>query len=385
MNPSSNGWFKKLLKLAEKENDCIISSKNELYHKLKSVGFIYGSNVSLLFESLKNKDFNQEERCKINYILSLFYINKLNNNDDNFESNLKEFYQNIGFYKRNFFNGLIGDDIESIVHKRIQINNNIFSKNYSFFVTNFLLFIDILSYNYFLKNPSKTVDYHTELENFIREIIVEILISKNKKSDYEKTLINLLESSFRTENNKNYQSEFLKIDDIAEIERNYLLDLACMASWNEKNHNTDNKFFNEFKVKFQFGIDEINQSKSDIDNFYNNNKGDLSILSTQNLAVRFYEHSANTVKKLITRNSKYLFQELKESKELVKLLSESTVRNLTPEEQNKMQEQLMDILKSIPSLAIFLLPGGAILLPLFIKFIPKLLPSAFDENRIDEN
>ena len=193
MNPSSNGWFKKLLKLAEKENDCIISSKNELYHKLKSVGFIYGSNVSLLFESLKNKDFNQEERCKINYILSLFYINKLNNNDDNFESNLKEFYQNIGFYKRNFFNGLIGDDIESIVHKRIQINNNIFSKNYSFFVTNFLLFIDILSYNYFLKNPSKTVDYHTELENFIREIIVEILISKNKKSDYEKTLINLLE------------------------------------------------------------------------------------------------------------------------------------------------------------------------------------------------
>ena len=53
MNPSSNGWFKKLLKLAEKENDCIISSKNELYHKLKSVGFIYGSNVSLLFESLK--------------------------------------------------------------------------------------------------------------------------------------------------------------------------------------------------------------------------------------------------------------------------------------------------------------------------------------------
>ena len=143
MNPSSNGWFKKLLKLAEKENDCIISSKNELYHKLKSVGFIYGSNVSLLFESLKNKDFNQEERCKINYILSLFYINKLNNNDDNFESNLKEFYQNIGFYKRNFFNGLIGDDIESIVHKRIQINNNIFSKNYSFLL---LIFYFLLTF-----------------------------------------------------------------------------------------------------------------------------------------------------------------------------------------------------------------------------------------------
>ncbi|MGJ8738309.1 LETM1 domain-containing protein, partial [Zobellia laminariae] len=45
---------------------------------------------------------------------------------------------------------------------------------------------------------------------------------------------------------------------------------------------------------------------------------------------------------------------------------------------------LIDIFKSIPSLAIFLLPGGAVLLPIFIKLIPKLLPSSFDENRIEK-
>ena len=77
-------------------------------------------------------------------------------------------------------------------------------------------------------------------------------------------------------------------------------------------------------------------------------------------------------------------KELRESKELMVLLSQSTSRELTEEEQKKMQEQLMDIIKSIPSLAIFMLPGGGILLPLFVKFIPKLLPSAFDENRIEE-
>ena len=37
-----------------------------------------------------------------------------------------------------------------------------------------------------------------------------------------------------------------------------------------------------------------------------------------------------------------------------------------------------------PSLAIFILPGGALLLPLVVKFIPKLLPSAFDDNRIED-
>ena len=98
----------------------------------------------------------------------------------------------------------------------------------------------------------------------------------------------------------------------------------------------------------------------------------------------FYKNSSKMVKKLITRNSKRLYQELKDSKELMVLLTQSTSRDLTREEQKKVQEQLLDIFKSIPSLAIFMLPGGALLLPLVVKFIPKLLPSAFDENRIEE-
>ncbi|WP_245795522.1 LETM1 domain-containing protein [Arenibacter nanhaiticus] len=53
-------------------------------------------------------------------------------------------------------------------------------------------------------------------------------------------------------------------------------------------------------------------------------------------------------------------------------------------ERKKVQNQLLYIFKIIPSLvAIFILPGGAVLLPVFIKLIPKLLPSAFDENRVD--
>jgi len=38
---------------------------------------------------------------------------------------------------------------------------------------------------------------------------------------------------------------------------------------------------------------------------------------------------------------------------------------------------LLDICKSIPAFTVFMLPGGALLLPLLIKAIPKLLPSAF--------
>ena len=66
------------------------------------------------------------------------------------------------------------------------------------------------------------------------------------------------------------------------------------------------------------------------------------------------------------------------------LLAHSTRRDLNEKEKKKVKKQLLDICKTVPSLAIFLLPGGSILLPIFIKFIPTLLPSSFNENMDNE-
>jgi hypothetical protein len=78
-----------------------------------------------------------------------------------------------------------------------------------------------------------------------------------------------------------------------------------------------------------------------------------------------------------------LTKEIKESGELMQLLAQSTSKDLTKEEKKKVKKQLLDICKTIPSLTIFLLPGGSLLLPILIKFIPQLLPSAFNENLED--
>jgi hypothetical protein len=48
------------------------------------------------------------------------------------------------------------------------------------------------------------------------------------------------------------------------------------------------------------------------------------------------------------------------------------------------KEQFKDIVRSMPSLAIFMLPGGALLLPLVLKVIPDLVPSAFRDNKLEE-
>jgi ABC-type proline/glycine betaine transport system permease subunit len=59
----------------------------------------------------------------------------------------------------------------------------------------------------------------------------------------------------------------------------------------------------------------------------------------------------------------------------------STHMPLTPEEKRKVRLQLLDILKTIPALAIFALPGGSLVLPVLIRLLPfNLLPSAFEED-----
>ena len=90
--------------------------------------------------------------------------------------------------------------------------------------------------------------------------------------------------------------------------------------------------------------------------------------------------TVDEIKESIYKNKKRLAKELQESKELLVLLKKSTYKKLSTEEKTKVKEQLLDICKGIPAFAVFMLPGGALLLPLLIKLIPDILPSAFQED-----
>ena len=94
--------------------------------------------------------------------------------------------------------------------------------------------------------------------------------------------------------------------------------------------------------------------------------------------------SVEEIKILLQKNKARVLQELQESKELVFLLRKSLTTNLTEEEKKKVKEQVLDICKTIPAFTVFMLPGGALLLPLLIKMIPTILPSSFREDNSDK-
>ena len=390
MNPSSSGWIKKLLKIASTNDAYLKLSEKAFYNELKLSGFIYGSNLSVVSNVVDKGDLTDEELCKVNLLLALHYIYNAKPSKDSFADSVINFYKNFDQPKSSFFDGLLGEkkshaQVEVIINKRIHIDDNILTKNFSYFITNALLYIDVLAYQKFLITNTISEKYIQQLEIAIETITLNVFDSKVKKTKYDESLIKLFEASKRYQSTVSYHYndvlKYLK----KPLEKQYIIDIACIASWSDKIIDIDeHKFLVQLSKDLHIKPEVVEQSIKDINTFYILNSDQIPLLSSKNMAKSFYDNSSKMVSKLISRNSKRLMKELRESKELMVLLSQSTSRELTEEEQKKMQEQLMDIIKSIPSLAIFMLPGGGILLPLFVKFIPKLLPSAFDENRIEE-
>jgi hypothetical protein len=84
----------------------------------------------------------------------------------------------------------------------------------------------------------------------------------------------------------------------------------------------------------------------------------------------------------VTQNLGAIVTELRETGELGQLLAKATAgRKLSPDEKRKVREQLVDLAKAVPALAIFAAPGGLFLLPLLAKLLPfNMLPSAWEKN-----
>lgn len=396
MNPSSSGWINKFGSLV-KENQPNYSDFGDLYNELKKTGFVYGINAKIPRFIKAEHRLSEDEKAKINLLSALYFTYCLEKGNDDFKSFLDKifrFYKDLNISKLSFLSQLFtgkktSSQLEKLIDSRVYLEDNLISKTFNSIITNSLLFIDVLLFKRYLKEPKGIWQYAQFLEYITINITYHALSSKEKhKSDEKLAQVFASSLSYIESESQHFDGSYrdrLLERQAATWENNYFLDVACLTVWEDQSLEYQESEF-IFGIGKDLGFDEKHTGRAleEITSFFNVNSKDIPFLKDKNLAVQFYDSMAKVVNKLILRNSKRLQKEFSESKELVALISKSTVKDLSPEEKKKVQNQLLDIFKSIPSLAIFMLPGGAVLLPIFIKLIPKLLPSSFDENRIEK-
>ncbi len=396
MNPSASGWIDKFGHEVKAHIDTFEDFR-DLYGGMKKTGFVYGLNVKVPRFIEPSHTLSEDEKAKINLITALYFTFKCETGETDYQAFLESifrFYKDLEIFSISFLNKLFtgskkASQLERLMDSRVYLEDNVISKTFNSVITNSLLFIDVLTYKEYLNGREKIRKHARNLEHILINLVFHALSSKerNRKDD---RLAQLFESSLTfIDSNKEkfdgrYREKLAKY--ASNWENRYFLDVACITVWEDKVLELhESEFIFGIGMDLGFERKQIARSLEEVTSFFEKNAPIISFLKSNNLAVQFYDSMSKVVNKLIMRNSKRLQKELADSKELVTLLSKSTVKDLTSEEKKKVQNQLLDIFKSIPSLAIFMLPGGAVLLPIFIKLIPKLLPSAFDDNRVEKS
>ena len=398
INPSASGWIDKFFSGQKFSKETVSETPDTFYQKLRNTGFIYGHIIAFdTVTTIETRGWFKEEISKVALLNTLYQVFCLTNEDissENFIKQANAFYNQMNPQGFNLFKKILPKNsptltLEKIIDERVQTNDSIISKSFSHLVTNALLFIDVLAFRQYLIHGTIPEKYLKKIEETVVNIVTLALKIKSEKSQYDDLLIKLFEASIRYSKFSKVavQSlETLQLDYfINELEQYYLIDIAGMALWCDGTIENDEKYFLHSLAEILSIPDSfVNESISSTNEFISKNKKEIPYFNYSNPVKHFYDQTTQSVVMLISRNKKRLIKEIVQSKELMILLAYSTRRDLDEKEKKKVKKQLLEICKTIPSLTIFLLPGGSLLLPILIKFIPTLLPSAFNENLDNE-
>lgn len=416
-SPGAKGWVNKYFDLVQKKElqldvDWSIVEKvneDELIHVvLGRTGINFGYATQFIyFNPEKNSKWTSDEKLKLLLFESLLFVYYQKNkslNIDDFSRKVIEFYEKSTSSNKikaffNFSKSTNSSKIESILAKRVDIKVSYFGN--SFWVNqlnNAIIYLDVILFKLFLETGSKNIivkhpDYALDvLKTITLSAYADGVIEKKEKLVFDVFLAsaNLPENYHEIATERFQEGMNLNHSQI-QVQKNilfrkYLIDLAALVILSNQEYSVKEKdFITQYNTFLGLDEETLNDSLALTEQFILNNQDQISFLHDSSSMEKLVGSFSKRWVKILGRNKDKLVVELQQSKELVNLIRKSTKTELTKEEKELVKVQFMDIVKSMPSLAIFMLPGGTILLPLILKIIPDLMPSAFRDNEIDKD
>jgi hypothetical protein len=415
--PGSKGWIKKYFDMVDKGQ---IELNNELPKNIERDSFIHAAlgRTGIIFgfpsrlhyaKDLDDSKWTSEEKLKLLLFESHLFVyrTKLSENDcfdqKEFIESLVEFY---GKYNASsitkmfsyFLKESVEEKLESILTKRVDIKMNLLdNKFWVNYLNNVFIYLDVILFNDFLVNKkSSTLFNYDEMAMNALTAIALASFSDGEIEHQERSMFKVFLASANLSDLQReiVEARFEKGGDFNDFTdqaqtnwlfKRFLFDLSVFfifanhhAAVEEKEH------LKKLSAFLELSDNELNESIALTEQFIINNQDKIPFLKTSSSVEKVYSSLTKRWVKILGRNKDKLAVELKQSKELVSLIRKSTVRELTKEEKETVKTQFKDIVKTMPSLAIFLLPGGAFLLPLILKIIPDLVPSAFRDNEVEK-
>jgi hypothetical protein len=414
LNPSKPGWIKKYLHLVRRHEISLSDSynsgvwtKERAQTKLAESGIIFGVFAEFIFLKNQGEDkWTNHEKLIMLYFESMLLVYLSNNlegfNEEDFLNTLERFLSLTGSEEIEQIWSInrwlkVPNNIEKTIAERTRIPLNFNDKIWVSYLQNSLCYLDIILFDDYVQNAD-TTDFVALRKRKVKLTLCTIILAFQADSyldESERQMFRLFLAS--ADLNADDRAEFVQllkegvpVSSIKEARtmnilfRKYLLELAIFSMLSDTEFTSrERKVLNRITNILNLTTREINEAYDIVETFVIKNEAIVTNLKSSSSYERIYIRLSSKWSKILLRNKDKLIRELKDSSELVALIKKSMKEPLNDAEKAKVKSQFIDIARTIPSLAIFLLPGGAFLLPFILKIVPDLIPSAFRDNEVE--
>lgn len=394
MNPSKELWITKFFKLSN-PSFFTNQTEEEFYENIRKTGFVYGFTTKSIQPVFNSFDLTNDEYAKIVLLEALYGTFVLTTNNTSYKEFTKcaeEFYKKMGDAKTESYFSFIKFEskkdyasLEKILNERTTRSSTYLDKTFSHHLSNFLIFTDILCFKRYLLNESEILNYYKYLEQTISHLVMITFNQKQNVSKYDIKLQEVLSSSLKYASLKKFNKDLTTLD-LSNIKtfygKAYIYDIALMVLWNdEKIDKSEFKFILQLQALLTLQKKFTKKSLNEMITFVEDNRDEIPYFQFSHPLKKLYKNTNKTVALLIKRNKRSLIIELKNNTLLMQLILKGAYSNLSAKEKTQLKTQFIELCKTVPAFTIFLIPGGSLLLPIFIKLLPELLPNSFNENK----
>lgn len=415
LSPGSKNWIPKFFQLLEKgvislDQELIQNAEADLTHFVSHrTGLVYGNAIHLLFSNqLDTSKYTSDEKLKLLLFETLLFTYLRKNqgvfDKDAFLDNLLTFYGDtkeggvFAWFDR-VFTGKTNLNIEEILAQRIQVKSTFFGANYWLnHLSNAFVFLDVVLYRAFLDGQIHSFPRHYEsyASSLMNGVIYAAYTDNNAEDKEQRVLWHFLASTELNKASKaRFENRILTGVTLRVVKKECVLDTLLSKFTLELGlfliqgtHPLSDSELKKLKAlghALDLSDRDIQESREMCNAYMLQNQTELLAMQSESETGFVFKSFSQRWIRILGRNKDKLIQEMRESKELMALIQKSTKEELSAEEKEQVRTQFLDLLKSMPSLALFLLPGGSLLLPLILKLVPELMPSAFKVNEIEKN
>jgi len=391
------------------EKQTIGNSLEYIYQLLKPTGIIYGFPVKML--ELTENLVLENDALKTKIILlegfiRTYEIHCLQNSKILTEKTTEEAVIKTGVFYGEIFPDLkekskgffSGKEKEGLELSEFMIENHIDIKKswdnfWNSFFDNSVLFLDLVYFHRWLAGGDleQMKDHRQDFLIQVLEIIIATAnVDGSWQNEEKKIFQSFLHSAKLPEEKVNYLESIAHMNVDPEdlhlsradnkVLIKYIYEIAVMTAGSNKEFDeNEEKFLDDLAKILHLDEQESQESLMAVEGFILQHWESVHFLQTKHSFHLVKEQFKKTASKVLSTNKEKISQEVRESKELMQLMTKSATQKLSDEEKAKVKSQLLDILKTIPTIAIFILPLGSLILPLLLKVLPQsvIYPTAF--------